>query len=58
MVLVKYFIYNLRIRFYSIKERRGVNHDLIMPREYRKTSCKEYVFLSTYTKKSNIFIYC
>lgn len=55
MALVKFFIFNLIIRFFCMLERRCVNHDILIPRGHKSASSKEYVFLTSY-KKPNIFI--
>ena len=54
MALVKFFIFNLIIRFFCMLERGCVNHDILMPRGHKSASSKEYVFLTSY-KKPNIF---
>lgn len=56
MALIKFFIYSLIMRFYSILQRRCVNHDIIVLGRHRSTFSKEYVFLSFFIKNSNILL--
>ncbi|MGO3017614.1 MAG: hypothetical protein ACTIH2_00540 [Anaerococcus sp.] len=58
MALIKFFINSLIIRFYSMLQRRCVNHDIVALGRYRLTFYKEYVFPLSFIKKLNIFLYC
>lgn len=51
MALIKFFICNLIIRFFSMLERRSVNDGIFISNAYRQNPNMEYVFPSFYSKK-------
>lgn len=55
MAVIKFFLYNLIIKYYCLLQRRCVDHDIVMSGRHRSTLSREYVFLSSFIK-NKIFL--